>query len=208
MTKTKTKTTTSIINPTEIASPEYLKLVRAYKFFAKELAANFVKLAETLVTAESTLPDEHFISFCNEVGLDRDGSTYRKLMVIGKNAARFEPFLEKMPNAWTTVYKLAAIKGDEFDRVVKSQHFSPFMTANNVSEALGRKSSAKASKTNVISIGLDGCPDDEKLAIYSGIKKLGIEHQFVIKLSKAFKALTEARHRAGMSELLQIGQDA
>ena len=128
----------NVLNGTEIDPSTYVNLVQRYRHFAKESAANIVKLAETLVIAEQNLAPVNFSKFCEEVGLHKEGSTYRKLMIIGANASRFEPFYDRLPNAWTTVYKLASIKQNEFDRVTKSDQFSPFMTAKDVTEVLGK----------------------------------------------------------------------
>ena len=133
----------NVLNGTEIDLSTYVNLVQRYRHFAKEFAANIVKLAETLVIAKHNLAPVHFDKFCDEVGLHKDGSTYRKLMKIGENASRFEPFYDRLPNAWTTVYKLASIKQNEFDRVTKSEQFSPFMTAKDVTEVLGRRPSIR-----------------------------------------------------------------
>ena len=67
-----------------------------------------------------------------EVGLEHEGSTFRKLLKIGNEASRFEPFFERMPNSWTTVYTLAKLEKDKFDRVTSDSRFAPTMTANDV----------------------------------------------------------------------------
>ena len=110
-------------NGTEVSSTVHIQLVNQYRTFAKHTAANIIKLAETLVEAEDSLSKRELRQFCEDVGLEYDGSTYRKLMKIGKEVSRFEPFVERMPSNWTTVYKLASLDRDKFDQVTRDGRF-------------------------------------------------------------------------------------
>ena len=116
-------------NGTEIDLPKYVKLVEQYRLYARQTAENIIGLAETLVIAKKELGDFDLHRFCRDVGLEYKGPTFRKLMTIGEKVARFQPFVDRMPNAWTTVYKLAALENHEFDRVTQSALFTPLMTA-------------------------------------------------------------------------------
>jgi hypothetical protein len=116
----------------EIASPRVLALVERYKGFAKTSTENFVEMAKTLATADIELSPEDLNIFCDNVGLDPKGSTYRKLVLIGQKADRFEPNLAKLPPAWTTVYDLAKLSDKEFGKVQNDQRFSPLMTAKTI----------------------------------------------------------------------------
>ena len=176
-------------NGMEINSSAYVNLVQRYKHFAKESAANIVKLAETLVIAKQNLAPVHFNAFCEEVGLDQDGSTYRKLIVIGEKASRFEPFYDRLPNAWTTVYKLASIEQDEFDRVTSSQQFNPFMTAKAVTEVLGKAPVSKKASAAAITIDLHDLGASEQLAVYGELNKLSERFKISLKLNDALKEI-------------------
>jgi hypothetical protein len=125
-------TLVTVPNGTEIASPTYVALVTKYRTFAKQTAENIIRLAETLVEAKGKLQAADFLKFCAEVGLEHDGSTFRKLMKIGNEASRFEPFFEQMPNNWTTVYRLATLEKNVFERVTSDPRFAPMMTASDV----------------------------------------------------------------------------
>ena len=184
------KSMTTTTNATDICSPEYVHLVQRYLRFAKASAENIVKLAETLYVAQRTLAPDHFDSFCAEVSLDKDGSTYRKLFEIGKKAARFEPFFDRMPSAWTTVYKLATIENDEFDRVTKSDRFSRYMTAKDVTEVLG-KSVNKTSSAIAISIDLHELGEPDKCAVYREIHDICERFKLSVKLSGALKVIVD-----------------
>ena len=199
----------NVLNGTEINSSTYVNLVQRYRHFAKESAANIVKLAETLVIAKQNLAPVHFDEFCDEVGLHKDGSTYRKLMIIGENASRFEPFYDRLPNAWTTVYKLASIKQNEFDRVTKSEQFSPFMTAKDVTEVLGKTPVNKKVSAAAITIDLHSLGATDQLAVYGELNKLCERYKFSLKLNEALKELVEpSTHGSTTDQLFQMEQAA
>jgi hypothetical protein len=120
------------------------ELINRYNSFAKQSAENIIKMAETLVDAERLSELERH-AFCAAVSLSRP--TYQKLLKIGQEASRFEPFLEQLPNSWTTLYKLAALEIKQFDRVAHDPQFAPTMTAEELKVILGDiNSSAGKSK--------------------------------------------------------------
>jgi hypothetical protein len=192
----------NVLNGTEIDSSTYVNLVQRYRHFAKESAANIVRLAETLVIAKQNLAPVHFDKFCEEVGLHKEGSTYRKLMIIGENASRFEPFYDQLPNAWTTVYKLASIKQNEFDRVTKSDQFSPFMTARDVTEVLGKTLVTKKVSAAAITIDLHTLGVTDQLAVYGELNKLCERYKFSLKLNDALKELVEPAAQGSTADQL------
>ena len=180
-------TTLTLTSPsTEIATPRYLELVQRYRTFAKACAENIVKLAETLVIAQRRLAPDTFGEFCKEVGLDPEGSTFRKLVVIGKAASRFEPFVERMPNSWTTVYKLAKIDSNAFDRVTQSEQFSPFMTANDVALILDGPPSVKKARRTDLSIDLGGLDEQTKIEVYNQLQSLKDKFHFELTVGVEF----------------------
>ena len=57
-------------------------------------------------------------------------------MMIGKEASCFQPFLDRLPNNWTTLYKLAKLEAHVFDRVTNDPLFAPMMTASDVDDII------------------------------------------------------------------------
>ena len=70
--------------------------------------------------------------FCFHVGMERNGSTYRKLIQIAENADRLVPHVLNLPPAWTTLYDLAKLPHQDFDKLVESGIICPSMTAKDV----------------------------------------------------------------------------
>jgi hypothetical protein len=78
--------------------------------------------------------------FYADVKLDPKGSTVRKLMAIGQQLPRFQPYLNIIPNTWTTLYELARLEDEEFKMVVDSGVLHPLVTLREIDEVRGRPS--------------------------------------------------------------------
>jgi hypothetical protein len=174
----------------EIISPKCLEYVQQYNGFKKAAAKGIVGLTDTLYRASRELPDIEFNHFCREVGLDRAGSTFRKLMKIGGMAPRLEHFIDRLPNNWTTLYKLALLKNDDFNRVTKNNLLSPLMTANELNELVTRKRARRRTSLHRdLTIDLSNLEETEKLRAYQGVLDLQREFQFSIQPSREFAEL-------------------
>ena len=94
-------------------------LAEQYRKFAKASGEDILGLAEIVYLANRELNLRFLEEFYQEVGLDPKGTTARKLKEIGEKLTRFQPYLDKLPNTWTTIYVLAKMEGHEFQRVVE-----------------------------------------------------------------------------------------
>lgn len=112
--------------------------VREYKAYARKSAEGILGLARTIMRAEDELGGISRAAFYAEVGLDRDPSKLTKLKKIGENLTRFQPYLEVLPNSWTTLYELARLQDEDFRRVAESGLMHPLATMKEIDAALGR----------------------------------------------------------------------
>ena len=94
-------------------------LADQYRTFAKTSGEDILGLAEIIYIANRELNLRFLEEFYQKVGLDPKGTTARKLKEIGEKLTRFQPYLEKLPNTWTTIYVLAKMDDHEFQRVVE-----------------------------------------------------------------------------------------
>src|SRR5687768_680549 len=90
--------------PNSSVEQEVDVLVREYKTFAKKSTENVLGLARTIIKVEDELGARARLRFYEKVGLDPNGSTVRKLIAIGNKLPRFQPYLDVLPNTWTTLY--------------------------------------------------------------------------------------------------------
>ena len=133
-------------------------------------AAFFVNAAHTVVHAKQNLRPADFNRFCDAVQLDRESSTYRKVFKIGEEFTRFEPVMEKLPNKWTTIYRLARIKPEEFARVLNSNKLRPFITDDEISDILNV--APKAKKGAKVVLDLSGLGDGAKQNLIQELRAL------------------------------------
>ena len=177
---------TTVPNGTDIITPEVANYVDRYRHFAKQSAESIINLALTLVEAEDKLKKSEFATFCDQVGIDRNGSTYRKLKSIAINSARFAPVMDRLPNTWTTIYKLANLEPDKFDALVTNGVISPFMTMSDISKQVEGEKPKKSVNDNRdpdFAISMDNLNTEVKCKVYELIKELCSD--FSIKLVTA-----------------------
>jgi hypothetical protein len=118
--------------------------------------------------------------FLDQVGLDKKGATYKKLKMIGLRSARLRQHESKLPNAWTTLYKLASLNVTDFDKVVEAEVLSPFVTAaeiNRVLEIAGGRSQIQY----VISVSISKIESSDLSSFANELKNCG--QKYGIKLN-------------------------
>jgi hypothetical protein len=137
------------------------------------------------VEAKGALDPSDFSQFCDLVGLDQGGSTFRKLQKIGDASTRFQPVLGQLPNTWTTIYKLAKLEPSEFERIVDYGILTPFMTASEISGYL--KPRKKQDIRQNITLSCASLSKKQRKALMKEITKLQESHAFEILVSPSLK---------------------
>jgi hypothetical protein len=147
----------AIPNGNEIVTPAIQCYVNRYNTFLKKTAESILGLAQTIIEAENDLNGVDFEILCRQIGLERNGPTHSKLKTIGQQLSRFQPFTERLPNSWTTLYKLAKLSPDNFERV--SADLTPFISARAIDDIVNVKSPERETSNTDIFIdvsALDG----------------------------------------------------
>jgi hypothetical protein len=108
-----------------------------YRSVLKDSAETIIKRAKILKEAEDKLGEKElshtFKEFCEELlGVKPEHSTVRKMLKIGKEASRFYPVLDQLSDNWTTIYKLATLEEDKFNRLTDDERFTPKTTAKDI----------------------------------------------------------------------------
>ena len=170
--------------------PEILTFIDRYHTFLRKTAESILGLAETLVQAEAELNAVDFLIFCDNVGIVNPSPTYSKLKLIGENSDRFRPFLDRLPNTWTTIYKLAKLEANQFARI--SDCLSPFITSKEIDEQMGVSRSSGAAQTYDFKIALGFLDVESKAEIYEAL--LALKSRFKFALSEDRKVLDELKN--------------
>ena len=169
--------------------PEILAFVDRYQTFLRITAEAILSLAETVVEAETELNGVDFLIFCENVGLVKGSPTYSKLKQIGERSDRFRPFVDRLPNSWTTIYKLAKLQPDQFARV--SATLTPFITSREIDEQIGMGQSVRTVQTYDFKIGLGFLDGESKAEVYAAL--LAMKDRFKFTLSEDRKVLEELK---------------
>ena len=181
-------TTTPVQNGTEIMSSNLSKYIAQYNSFARKTAESIIQLARTLIEAKNDLDPIEFETFTKKVNVDVNSSTYKKLMVIGNKASRFEPHLNKLPQSWTTIYRLAQIEPDQFEHLASNNVITPFMTAKTINDHVD---SSKPSKTPLTkhdaNINVKKLDPSIKSEIYKMLHEMKNKFNFELDIDDSFK---------------------
>jgi hypothetical protein len=174
----------------EVRTPRYLALVERCLRHKKEAGESIVRFGHALYEADYYLSRKEVKGLCVEVGIVFDGSTFKKMITIGKMISRFEKHFDKLPSNWTTVYKLAALKPNRFEMVAKSDRFSNFITAKDIDEILNN-GHAKSKKKGDVSISLTGLNEAMKAKLYKDLTVLRDQYGFMLKASEELIKIAE-----------------
>jgi hypothetical protein len=183
----------AVPNGTEGLSVKCRQLVEDYRRYANKSAQNTIGMAETVAAAKQEFEkdDKGLNEFCDAVGLDAKGSTFRKLVAIGKKAERFKPLMHKLPPSWTTLYSLAKLSDDEFKIIAKMDDFGRDMTASEIKAAISNASSTTDPVTYEFTVQLAGEPSELKETVeqlHAAIKPLNLEGKPSKRLQKVLNA--------------------
>jgi hypothetical protein len=181
-------------NGTALVTPIVALFVDRYRGFLRTTAESILGLARTLIDAEANLDDVELSIFLDQVGVHQDSSTYRKLKSIGENVPRLNPFVERLPNTWTTIYKLSRMEVNDFARV--SENLTPFITAKQIDELIGVNRKKNGQSTD-LSLDVSGLNTSQKSELYNELKKLRESFMFKMaaapSLVKELKALEQSK---------------
>lgn len=135
-------TTTTFVN-VEIIDAEVTAYVKRFKMSMKQTAESILDMGNTIYEACRYLGEVPLEQFCDQIGLNSTDAMFKKLKKIGENHARLEANVKELPNTWTTIYKLAQITDDEFNKVVDANILSPYVTAKEINNCLGKTKTRK-----------------------------------------------------------------
>ena len=173
-------------------------LAEQYRKFAKASSEDILGLAETVYVANQELNMRYLEEFYREVGLDPKSGTARKLKEIGEKLTRFQPYLEKLPNTWTTIYVLAKMQDHEFQRVVESGVLHPFATLKAIEDVVRVRKAGDEEHTFNVFIDLNKVGSALKQKEFARkLKSLLAEYHVDLETSTGHKSELEALFEAG-----------
>lgn len=163
-------------------SPAVEQYVERYRNHAKRTVESILKLGETVVEAEQQLSRLDIMIFCQEVGIDYNGPTFRKLRKIGQQAERFQPVIDRVPNSWTTVYELAKLDSDKFTSIVEAEALTATSTMKEL-RAFIEEEGKKPSDTVSFTLTLKAKNAAQALEIDSALEQVAEKFGTKVKIS-------------------------
>lgn len=168
-----------------VIPPKVQMHVERFRIAGAKSAAAILGLAMALAAANEELNEDDFHLFCYEVNLDPRGSTFRKLMQIAKNCGRFQPYMDKLPQAWTTIYKLSTLSAEKFEYITPL--LNPLLTADEIDEALEPDTKTKANdelKPIDIRVSVNAMTKEDVEEVAKSIRDLHLRQVIEVKIPK------------------------
>ncbi len=103
-------------------------LADRYLAAGKKSVEQIFILAEVIVEAHAEFGETPLTTFYDHIDVEKDGATSKKLLKIGKEKTRFALFFHLLPNNWTTIYALATMEKDKFQRLIDDKILRPEAT--------------------------------------------------------------------------------
>lgn len=153
----------------------------------KATAESIIDMGNTIYEASRYLGEVPLAQFCEQIGMNSTDPMFKKLKKIGENHARLEANVSKLPNTWTTIYKLAAMKQEDFTKIVDAEVLTPFVTAKEINECLGTtkvKTADTASKANSITISVSSGNVANAALLVAKIEELKQQFNFELDVAK------------------------
>lgn len=176
---------TTFLNGNSIVGPSVLEYVERYQTFLNQTAEAVLSLTETVFEASINLNPDEFNQFKEEVGLN-SRATISKFITIGKHVSVLRPHTDRLPHAWTTLYRLVQLKQFQFDKIKSSLRTD--MTAADIERLLGRCACSPKRDHADIKLYLYKMNTEEKKEFVSDLKELVKEYEVAINTSAEFKA--------------------
>ena len=167
-------------NGNSIPSPKVDEYVDRYNALLCKSADAFIGLGETLVEARDNLRKDGFKLFLEKTGLNNSKSTYSKLLKIGESAPRLRPYVNNLPQNWTTLYALSKLEPDQFEKVVPQ--LNAYSTAKDVAFLAEVQIEKKENVTPDLAIYLADLDLDTKQKVFAAIKDLESQYKFGLKV--------------------------
>jgi hypothetical protein len=176
--------------------------IEQYKQFAKAGTNGVIDQYRTLVLAEEELSKKNFRRFCEELKLSPESSTFRKYKKIGEAADRLKCVADRLPSSWTTLYQLAMLKPEKFDRLLASGQLHPAMTAQELAVAIS-EGQTEARVHYFVRVDLDKVTDGIRIEALNKMTELAKAYGIEMKSSKPLNSLVEGWKQQGSESTLE-----
>lgn len=125
-----------------VDTPRLLELVESFKKFARKTAEGVLEMASTVFTASKLERESEYVRFCELIGLQHNGSTIKKLRMIGEKYEFLLANVEKLPSSWTTLYEISKLTAEEIESHIDKGFIHANMRGEDLKALLGKPQKA------------------------------------------------------------------
>lgn len=134
-----------------VINPKIEEYASQYRLCIKKTAASILELACVVGEAKKDLSYEEFTKFRLSIGAPPSKDSYiKKLLKIANSSSRLSSVSDSLPPNYTTLYELAKMPSDSFQKVRNDGVLSPDMTAKTLSPYLDKTESSSASANEAV----------------------------------------------------------
>ena len=123
------------------------QFVQDFHGFAKKTAQSTIEMCKVVYDAKHTLTNDNFDSFCREIGQKSSDSTIRKYLAIGEKYDDFINYADRLPNSWTSIYKITQIDSTTFSALVSTDNTFATMRAKDIDLLINPNKSIQSKST-------------------------------------------------------------
>lgn len=123
------------------------QFVQDFHGFVKKTAQSTLEMCKVVYDAKHTLTNENFDSFCREIGQKSSDSTIRKYLAIGEKYDDFINYADRLPNSWTSIYKITQIDSTTFSALVSTDNTFATMRAKDIDLLINPNKSIQSKST-------------------------------------------------------------
>lgn len=197
------RTTTNLTVVESDLTPEVQKYSQQFLSFAKASTENTIAMCELLNRAkvefkqkEKNNKNKLFNALCTTIGYTKGANdpTIKKFVRIGESAERFKPYIDRLPNSWTTLYEITQLDSDLFDQAIENGAINIKMIGREVKSLKNASQPDSAASPTVqkpaISITLEADTDKAVIeALYKELELLKFNYKIELNANEALKRI-------------------
>ena len=163
-----------------VINPKIEVYASQYRLCIKKTAASILELAGVVGEAKKDLSCDEFRKFRLSIGAPASKDSYiKKLLKIANAYARLSLVSDNLPPNYTTIYELAKMPSDSFQKIHNDGVLSPDMTAKTLSPYLEKTESSNANANEAVLLFKNVAPT-QRIDALKNLQELC--HKFKIEL--------------------------
>ncbi len=152
----KTSSTPILTSVDQLTASEIEQYSQQFLSLAKASTENTVAMCEVLHKAKLDFKEKDqknmlFQELCKSIGYEKGANdpTIKKFLRIGESAEKFKPYLDRLPNSWTTLYEITQLDDALFNHAMENGAINIKMIGKEV-KSLKSINQPKVEKTTLI----------------------------------------------------------